>query len=296
MVVNRAILVNECGLPLNDVEWLKTHHRSKFHEREQMVRDLDIQPGSFMIDAGCGPGLWTPMLAKEVGDGGCVLGVDISTEALITAQRFMQAESFRDRVQFKKAPLDVLPAPYGSVDLIFGANVSMYLADPVGTFQKMGRYLRPGGRLAIKDVDSSTFRFSFIEDGLLARVMQARRDWDCVRALFGYAFEDSWIGSKLAGYLEDAGYQDIEVRTYTIERHATLSPDCRVYLQGIGEWFVSEGVADTLRQEDVQDWLNCFFATDNPIWDRDGFCFAETEYLVSGTWPHVLPSYYCLGN
>jgi hypothetical protein len=96
-------------------------------------------------------------------------------------------------------------------------------------------------------------------------------------------------------YLEEAGYEDIEVRTYTIERHTPLTPDCRRYLQGIGEWFVSEGVADTLRPGDVQAWLDCFFSTEDPIWAREGFSFAETEYLVSGTRPNTTPRYYMLG-
>jgi trans-aconitate methyltransferase len=86
MAVNHVIYMNECGLPLNSIEWLETHHRSKAPERTQMIRDLHLERGSLVVDAGCGPGLWTPMLARAIGPLGRITGVDISTEALITAQ------------------------------------------------------------------------------------------------------------------------------------------------------------------------------------------------------------------
>src|SRR5579875_1917996 len=78
MAVNNVVHVNEYGLPLNAVAWLETHHQSKAFERARMIRDLEIRPGSFVVDAGCGPGLWTPLLAEAIGPKGRILGVDIS--------------------------------------------------------------------------------------------------------------------------------------------------------------------------------------------------------------------------
>ena len=86
MVVTNIVHVSECGLPLNAVEWLERHHQSKALERKKMIEDLHVEPGSSIVDAGCGPGLWTPLLAQAVGPQGHILGIDISTEALITAQ------------------------------------------------------------------------------------------------------------------------------------------------------------------------------------------------------------------
>ncbi|MBV9708576.1 MAG: hypothetical protein JO125_14355, partial [Chloroflexi bacterium] len=70
MTVESVVYVNECGLPLNAIEWLETHHRCKASEREQMIRDLNLKKGSFVVDAGCGPGLWTPLLASAIGSRG----------------------------------------------------------------------------------------------------------------------------------------------------------------------------------------------------------------------------------
>src|SRR5579872_1898518 len=99
MVADNLPYLNECGLPLNAVDWLETHHQSKIVERSQMVRNLNLRRGSTLIDAGCGPGMWTPLLAKAIGPEGHIIGVDISIEALITArQRSRDSRSEERRV------------------------------------------------------------------------------------------------------------------------------------------------------------------------------------------------------
>jgi ubiquinone/menaquinone biosynthesis C-methylase UbiE len=283
MTVESVVYVNECGLPLNAVEWLETHHRSKAQEREQMIRDLDLKKGSFVVDAGCGPGLWTPLLACAIGPRGQILGVDIALEALVTAQQRNKNEWYRQQVQYKLAPLERLPIQHEQADVIFSANVSQYLPDPVATFAAMGPYLKRGGRLVIKDIDFGTMRFSNIAPDLQARVFQARECWEQERTKQGYAFEDSWVGSKLAGYLHAAGYRDVQERKYRIERSYRLCADYRFYLQGIADWFVCEG-APYLDSEDVTNWLQCFHDEHHTVLDQKTFLSEETEFVVSGVW------------
>ena len=283
MAVNNLVYVNECGLPLNAVDWLVTHHRGKAPEREQMIRDLQLKPGSLVVDAGCGPGLWIPLLASSIGRKGRIVGVDISTEALVTAQRRNANKWYSRQVQYKQATLEQLPVGPGTAHMIFSANVSQYLPDPVHTFAAMGRCLTPGGRLAIKDIDFGTMRFHNIDAGLQARVFQAREHWEQVRVDEGFAFEDSYVGSKLAGYLRAAGYEEVQEKSYTIRRQYPLSPDFRLYLQGIAEWFVCEG-APLLNDEDLKNWLQCFLDGPQNMLDQNAFVSEETEFVVTGVW------------
>lgn len=292
MAVNKVVHVNECGLPLNAIEWLEMHHQSKAMERGRMIRDLQLKQGSFVVDAGCGPGLWSPLLAQQIGREGRILGIDISPEALVTAQKRSKNTPYRHRIQYKLATMEQIPIAYGEADVIFSANVSQYLSDPVGTFAAMGPYLAPGGRLAIKDIDFGTMRFYTIEPGLQARVFQARERWEQVRVEEGYAFEDSWVGSKLAGYLRAAGYEDVQERTYRITRQYPLSLHYRKYLQGIAEWFVCEG-APFLSGEDVTDWLRCFLHETENVLDQKTFICEETEYIVTGVWNAPSPPRSC---
>ena len=289
MAVNDPLHVNEGGLPLNAIEWLETHHRSKIPERAQMIRDIDFKQGSYIVDAGCGPGLWTPLLARSIGYQGRILGVDVSPEALITAYKRMHGKWFERLVKYKRGLMEHLPVPYGSVDLIFSANVSQYLPEPVTTFAAMARYLVPGGRLVIKDIDFGTMRFRNIDTGLHARVFQARERWELLRVDAGYSFEDSWVGSKLASYMRAAGFEEVQEKSYRIERHFPLSQDFRFYLQGIAEWFVCEG-APFLHPEDRKHWLQYFEDGERCALDDDTFASEETEYVVTGVWNEAHPS------
>ena len=283
MATNNYVHINECGLPLNAIEWLETHHNSKAVERRQMIRDLQLRAGSFVVDAGCGPGLWTPLLAEAIGPQGQIVGVDVSAEALVTAQRRSYGQWYRRQVQYKLAALEDLPVAPGSTDVIFSANVSQYLPEPVDTFAAMGPYLTNGGRLVIKDIDFGTMRFYNIDGGLQARVLRAREDWEQLRVDEGFAFEDSWVGSKLAGYLRAAGYEDVQERSYRIVRAYPLSREFRCYLQGIAEWFVCEE-APLLAGEDITSWLHCFLHESENVLDQESFVSEETEFIVSGVW------------
>jgi ubiquinone/menaquinone biosynthesis C-methylase UbiE len=281
MAVNSVVYVNECGLPLNAVEWLETHHESKMVERKQMIQDLHLKQGCLVVDAGCGPGLWTPLLAEAIGVNGKIVGVDISLEALVMAQKRCSNTPYRHQVQYKRATLEQLPLEYGTADVIFTANVSQYLEMPVDTFAAMGRYLAPGGRLIVKDIDFGTLYFSNIDQELQKRVFDARKRWEQVRMQQGFSFEDSWVGPKLAGYLQDAGYWDVQVKRYHVVRHAPLAPSCYIYLQGVAEWFVCED-APLLDRQDVTSWLQAFLQERGNALQAEDFIYEETEYVVTG--------------
>lgn len=283
MAIENPVHVNECGLPLNAIEWLVTHHQSKMAERECMIQDLHLRDGSKVVDAGCGPGLWTPLLAKAIGPQGRIVSVDLSAEALVTAKQRSRDQWYEGLVCYKQSSMERLPVARGSVQTIFSANVSQYLPEPVKTFAQLGQYLLPGGQIVVKDIDFGTLRFSGIDPALQTRVLQARAQWENVRTSQEYVFEDSWVGSKLADYLRAAGYEDVQEKTYPIVRQAPLDPTFRAYLQGIGSWFVCEG-APFLAQADVDRWLDHFLDGAQCVLDQALFSYEETEFMVTGRW------------
>jgi ubiquinone/menaquinone biosynthesis C-methylase UbiE len=284
MAIENPVHLNECGLPLNAIEWLETHHLSKLVEREQMIQDLCLKRGSRVVDAGCGPGLWTPLLAKVIGPEGRIIGVDVSAEALVTARQRSRGQFYEGQVYYRQSSMECLPVASGSLHAVFSANVSQYLPEPVQTFAALGRYLMPGGQLAVKDIDFGTMRFYNVDPNLQARVFQARAKWEGQRVIENYTFEDSWVGSKLAGYLQAAGYENIRMKRYKIIRQAPLTPAFRFYIQGIARWFVCED-APFLSKADIQNWLRCFLDGEACVFDQESFCYEETEFMVTGVWP-----------
>jgi hypothetical protein len=128
---------------------------------------------------------------------------------------------------------------------------------------------------------------------LQARVLQAREQWERVRVEEGYAFEDSWVGSKLAGYMRAAGYTQVTEKSYRITRRYPLPENFRLYLQGIAEWFVCEG-APLLEQCYHKQWLQLFLDGEQCALDQETFTSEETEYVVTGVWekPALTPIAY----
>ncbi len=57
MAVNNVVHVNECGLPLNAINWLETHHQSKAFERRQ--DDSRLATPTRELCGGCGLWPWS---------------------------------------------------------------------------------------------------------------------------------------------------------------------------------------------------------------------------------------------
>ncbi len=108
-----------------------------------------LQPGSRVLDFGCGPGSITADLADIVGPKGSVFGVDSSAEAIAVARR----DSAATGAKFLEASVYGLPFGDGEFDVAYGHQVLQHLAEPVSALVEVKRVLRPGGLLAIRDGD-----------------------------------------------------------------------------------------------------------------------------------------------
>jgi SAM-dependent methyltransferase len=102
------------------------------------------QPGERVIDIGCGTGTTSLRIADLVGDGGAVLGVDVS-EPLVEAARHNAAG--RPNVQFLLGDASQHKLE-GGFDLLFSRFGVMFFADPAAAFGHLRTALKPGGRLA----------------------------------------------------------------------------------------------------------------------------------------------------
>ncbi len=106
---------------------------------------LAPQQGEQLVDIGCGCGTTTLELARRVGKGGAVLGVDISAPMLAVARERAAAAGL-DQASFLQADAQVYA--FEAVDGAFSRFGVMFFADPVAAFANIRRGLRPGGRVA----------------------------------------------------------------------------------------------------------------------------------------------------
>jgi SAM-dependent methyltransferase len=105
-----------------------------------------LRPGMDVLDVGCGPGSITADLARRVAPGR-VVGVDLA-EAVVE-----QARTSHPEATFVVGDAYALDVADDSFEVVHAHQVLQHLDDPVAALREMARVARPGGLIAVRDVD-----------------------------------------------------------------------------------------------------------------------------------------------
>jgi len=123
--------------------------------REQAIRSaiqgLKLPLGSRGLDAGCGIGSHTLLLAEAVGPGGQVIGLDLSSGILVIAQEFAKKSGLEEQVSFQEGDVNGLPFDDDTFDWAWSVDCVGYYRDgePLTLVKELARVVKPGGSIAI---------------------------------------------------------------------------------------------------------------------------------------------------
>jgi SAM-dependent methyltransferase len=117
----------------------------------------ELRPGMRVLDVGCGPGSITRGLAERVAPGQ-VVGVDLSRETLESARRDAAARGL-DNLRYEEGSVYALPFADAAFDVAYAHQVIQHLREREAALREMLRVVRPGGILAIREVDWETVAY-----------------------------------------------------------------------------------------------------------------------------------------
>ena len=127
--------------------WLERPEREQEERTDLLVEALQIKEGDVIADIGAGSGYFAWRFAKQVGESGKVLAVDIQPEMLEILAEQMEKRGVADRVKGILGTIEDPKLPPNSADLAIMIDVYHELSHPYEMTRKMVEGLKPGGRL-----------------------------------------------------------------------------------------------------------------------------------------------------
>jgi ubiquinone/menaquinone biosynthesis C-methylase UbiE len=161
-----------------------------------------LRPDMRLLDVGCGPGSITRGLAERL-PAGQVVGLDLSRETLESARRDAAARGL-ENLRYEEGSVYELSFPDGSFDVAYAHQVLQHLRERGLALSEMLRVVKPGGVVAVREVDWSTVAY-FPRDPWIDRFIEVH-----LRTWYRNGGEPQ-VGRQLRALFNAAGVASLEI-------------------------------------------------------------------------------------
>jgi len=155
----------------------------------------EVKPSDVVLDLGSGAGIDILLAARTVGPTGHVIGIDMTDEMIIKAEKNIAASGLSN-VEVRKGIIEDLPVETSSVDWVISNCVINLSPEKNRVFAEIARVLKSGGRMLVSDI---------VVKNLPGLALQSQALYNSCIA--GAISEESYVEG-----LRNAGLEEVEVR------------------------------------------------------------------------------------
>jgi ubiquinone/menaquinone biosynthesis C-methylase UbiE len=125
--------------------WDEEASRERLECLSNIVKELYIKSGDWVLDIGSGTGILLPFLVTAVSDKGKVIALDFSQKMLHQAR----GKGFQHIVYFVQADAIAIPLPNNCIDLTICNSAFPHFTDKAKVLEEIARVIKNNGRLVI---------------------------------------------------------------------------------------------------------------------------------------------------
>tara|TARA_R110002074_G_scaffold229960_3_gene401538 strand:- start:544 stop:1347 length:804 start_codon:yes stop_codon:yes gene_type:complete len=192
----------------SDEEHDRLERQARIGKIEDHLTKFSFARDAVILDAGCGSGSMTRLLAKAAPDGRAI-GVDVSEDHLSYARMRAQEEAI-ENISFETGDIFSLPFEDNTFDRVWSKYVLQWVNNPVHAVAEFRRVTRPGGKVVCCNFDGFSDNHYPVDEAF-------QNDVDRV---FNHVVDPN-VGRKMFSMFRDSGLTDIKVdfepdATYTV--------------------------------------------------------------------------------
>jgi ubiquinone/menaquinone biosynthesis C-methylase UbiE len=245
-----------------------------------IIQALHLPFGSKGLDAGCGIGLQSILLADGVGPEGHITGLDIVPEFLVVGEYLAKKAGFSQQITFREGDVNCLPFGENSFDWVWSADCIGYPARELnGILMELMRVVRPGGSVIVLAWSSQQLLPGY-------PLLEARLNATCS------SYIPCWKGEKPELHFlralksfQEAGLEEIKAQTFVGDVQAPIKEGERIALKSLFEMLWGEPTGD-VSPEDWSDYQRlCRAESSDFIVNQPGYYAFFTYTLFRGTVP-----------
>jgi ubiquinone/menaquinone biosynthesis C-methylase UbiE len=169
----------------------------------RLVETTGLHPDGRVLDIATGTGVVALYAAQTVGEGGRVVGIDLSPEMLARAREKASAAGLH-QVEFQQADAEHLDFPDASFDAVLCSSSLFFMPDMAAALREWRRVLVPGGTVGF-----SSFGTNFFQPLRQMFGMRMNQHGFPMPPLPNSRLEDPAVCQQL---LSDAGFTAVQIR------------------------------------------------------------------------------------